>query len=151
MSTPHPSFQSTSKKTKVGNFSFLETQVAYWQKLTKLAAPLLPQGGQWQIACYQHGVLILSCDNQALVSKVAYLQAHYIEQFKQLSEFHDLIKIQVRLSVLKNTLNTHKTTQSKQLNTETKQMLRSVAQFVNDPKLSQALVRLASDNDEKLD
>ena len=151
MSDSHSTFQGSSRNTKAGNLSFLKTQVAYWQKLTKLAAPLLPEGGQWQIACYQHGVLLLTCDNQALVSKVAYLQAQYIQQLKTLSAFHDLIKIQVRLRERNLTQNTKNATQSKPLTTETKHMLRSVAEFINDPKLSQALVRLASDNDEKLE
>jgi hypothetical protein len=59
--------------------------------------PLLPQPEQWQVVCYQNGVLMLTGENQALVSQLAYLQKQYIAQLSQIHELKELNKIQVRL------------------------------------------------------
>ena len=144
MSEPLNVFQQTRKHLKTGNFSFLSTQVAAWQKLTKLVQPLLPQPEQWQVVCYQNGVLTLTGENQALISQLAYLQQQYIAQLNQLDGLKDLQKIQVRLRFPSKTTLVQKPSPSKQLSEETQDMLRSAAEFVSDPKLSQALIRLAS-------
>lgn len=97
MSEPNNVFQQKGQHTKTGNLTFLTTQVTQWQKLTKIIQPLLPQPEQWQVVCYQHGVLIITGENQAMISQLSYLQTHYVAQFTQLEVFRDLRKIQVRL------------------------------------------------------
>lgn len=144
MSEPVNVFQQTRKHIKTGNFSFLSSQVAAWQKLTKLVQPLLPQPEQWQVVCYQNGVLMLTGENQALVSQLAYLQKHYIAQLSQIHELKELNKIQVRLRVPSQTPLPPEKTSKQPLSPETQDLLRSAADFVSDPKLSQAMLRLAS-------
>ncbi|HQZ58914.1 MAG TPA: DUF721 domain-containing protein, partial [Acinetobacter sp.] len=56
-----------------------------------------------------------------------------------------LRKIQVRLRQ-KNTVLAEPSPPSKTLSSETQAQLRSAAEYVSDPKLSQALLRLASKN-----
>lgn len=143
MSEPVNVFQQTRKHIKTGNFSFLSSQVAAWQKLTKLVQPLLPQPEQWQVVCYQNGVLTITGENQAMISQLAYLQKQYVSQLSQIHELKDLTKIQV---CLRNPSKTPLVTEKSErvLSPETREMLRSAADFINDPKLSQALLRLAS-------
>jgi hypothetical protein len=66
-------------------------------KLTKLIQPILPQPEQWQVVCYQHGVLTITGENQAMISQLGYLQKQYIAQATQIEGLQDLQKIQVRL------------------------------------------------------
>ena len=143
MSEPVNVFQQTRKHLKTGNLSSLATQVAAWQKLTQLVQPLLPQPEQWQVVCYQHGVLTLTGENQAFISQLAYLQQQYITQLSHLEEFRDLQKIQVRLRAPSQVFSPREPS-PKTIHPETQEMLRCVAEYVNDPKLSQALLRLAS-------
>ncbi|ELN4659212.1 DUF721 domain-containing protein [Acinetobacter tandoii] len=143
MSEPENLFQQTRKRIKTGNLSFLSTQVTAWQKLSKLIQPLLPQPEQWQVACYQYGVLTVTGENQAMVSQLGYLQKHYIVQLAQLEELKDLQKIQVRLRVSSKTTQTTESS-SRSLSPETQDLLKGAADFVSDPKLSQAMLRLAS-------
>ncbi|OTG88185.1 DUF721 domain-containing protein [Acinetobacter sp. ANC 4558] len=140
-------FQQTRKQKKTGNLTFLSTQIAAWQQLTRLIQPLLPQPEQWQVACYQQGILTITGLNQAMISQLAYLQKHYITQLSQLNEFKDLNKIQVRLRVSAKTSLKPKAI-PKSLSTDTQEMLKSAADFIIDPKLSQALLRLASKNEK---
>lgn len=118
-------------------------QVAQWQKLTKIIQPLLPQPEKWQVVCYEYGVLTLTGENQAMISQLAYLQAQYITKLNQIEGLHDLQKIQVRLRTVASPVqeSTHHATS---LPPETQEMLRNAAGLVNDPKLSQALLLLAS-------
>ncbi len=143
MSEPTNVFQQKGQHIKTGNLTFLTTQVTQWKQLTKIIQPLLPQPEQWQVVCYQHGVLTITGENQAMISQLSYLQSHYVAQLAQLEGLRDLRKIQVRLR--------NKTVVSQQispppqaLSSETKELLRSAAEYVSDPKLSQALLRLAS-------
>ncbi|WOE30962.1 MULTISPECIES: DUF721 domain-containing protein [unclassified Acinetobacter] len=143
MSKPVNVFQQTRKHLKTGNLTFLSNQITAWQKLTKIIQPLLPQPEQWQVACYTQGVLTITGLNQAMVSQLAYLQKQYLLQLAQLDELKDLQKIQVRLRTLpKATVTRAKITQP--LDADTQDMLKHAAEFVKDPKLSQALLRLAS-------
>ena len=142
MSEPKNVFQQTRQHIKTGNLSFLTKQVAEWQKLTKLIQPLLPPNDDWQVVCYQYGILTITGENQALISQVGYLQKQYISQLSQMNEFRDLQKIQARLRVKASEPKSNKTT--KQIPPATLEMLHHAASFVSDPKLSQALVRLAS-------
>lgn len=114
-----------------------------WKQLTKIIQPILPQPEQWQVVCYQHGVLIITGENQAMISQLSYLQSNYVAQLAQLEGLKDLRKIQVRL---RNKMNVPRepSPPSKTLSSETQEQLRSAAEYVSDPKLSQALLRLAS-------
>ncbi|HAV3157458.1 TPA: DUF721 domain-containing protein [Acinetobacter baumannii] len=143
MSKPDNVFQQTGKHIKTGNFTFLTTQVAQWQRLTKIIQPLLPQPEQWQVVCYQNGSLIITGENQAMISQLSYLQSQYVSKLSQLEGLKDLQRIQVRLRN-KTIPVTTSSEPSKSIPPETQEMLRSAADFVSDPKLSQALLRLAS-------
>ncbi|ENW88543.1 MULTISPECIES: hypothetical protein [Acinetobacter] len=143
MSEPCNVFRQTRKHIKTGNLTFLSTQVAAWQKLTQIIQPLLPQPELWQVVCYQQGILTITGANQAMVSQLAYLQKQYVAQLSQLAELQDLHKIQVRLKPQLQTPPKQEKS-SRTLSTETQEMLRGAADFVSDPKLSQALLRLAS-------
>lgn len=142
MSEPVNIFQQTRKHLKTGNFTFLSTQVAAWQKLTKLIQPILPQPEQWQVVCYQHGILTITGENQAMISQLAYLQKQYIAQLLQLPEFKDLQKLQVRLRI-QTQPPLKPQSLSRSLSPDTQDLLRGAADFVSDPKLSQAMLRLA--------
>ncbi|TCB69537.1 DUF721 domain-containing protein [Acinetobacter sp. ANC 4216] len=142
MSEPVNVFQQTRKHLKTGNFTFLSTQVAAWQKLTKLIQPILPQPEQWQVVCYQHGILTITGANQAMISQLAYLQKQYIAQLLQLPEFKDLQKLQVRLRI-QTQASPKPQSLSRSLSPDTQDLLRGAADFVSDPKLSQAMLRLA--------
>ena len=142
MSEPVKLFQQTRKHLKTGNFTFLSTQVAAWQKLTKLIQPILPQPEQWQVVCYEHGILTITGANQAMISQLAYLQKQYISQLLQLPEFKDLQKLQVRLRI-QTQPPLKPQSLSRSLSPDTQDLLRGAADFVSDPKLSQAMLRLA--------
>ncbi|MCH4243560.1 DUF721 domain-containing protein [Acinetobacter gerneri] len=143
MPEPKNFFQQTREHIKTGNLSFLKTQVQHWQKLTKLIQPILPQPEQWQVVCYQYGILILTGENQAMISQLGYLQKQYISQLSKFDEFKDLQKIQVRLRNKSEKVQ-KVTTQTNPLSEQTQEMISSAASFVSDPKLSQAMLRLAS-------
>ncbi|KGT46262.1 hypothetical protein GW12_26750 [Acinetobacter sp. HR7] len=95
------------------------------------------------MVCYQNGVLTITGENQAMISQLAYLQKQYVSQLSQIHELKNLTKIQV---CLRNPSKTPLVTEKSErvLSPETREMLRSAADFINDPKLSQALLRLAS-------
>ena len=78
-----------------------------------------------------------------MISQLSYLQSNYVAQLAQLESLKDLRKIQVRL---RNKMNVplELSRPSKTLSSETQEQLRSAAEYVSDPKLSQALLRLAS-------
>ncbi len=143
MSEPVNLFQQTRKHIKTGNLTFLSKQVAAWQKLTKLIQPILPQPEQWQVVCYQYGILTITGENQAMISQLGYLQKQYIAQLSQLDEFKDLQKLQVRLRIPSQRPAKIQSI-SRSLSTETQDLIRGAADFVSDPKLSQAMRRLAS-------
>ena len=143
MSEPSNVFQQKGQHIKTGNLTFLTTQVTRWKQLTKIIQPILPQPEQWQVVCYQHGVLTITGENQAMISQLSYLQSNYVAQLAQLESLRELRKIQVRLRH-KTTAPTEPPPPSKTLSSETQEQLRSAAEYVSDPKLSQALLRLAS-------
>ena len=143
MSEPVNVFQQTRKHSKTGNLTFLSQQVSAWQKLTKLIQPLLPQPEQWHVACYQNGILTITGLNQAMISQLGYLQKQYISHLAQLDGLKDLNKLQVRLRPRSQPEQKPIKT-DKQISPETREMLHNAASFVCDPKLSQALLRLAS-------
>ena len=100
MSQPKPVKDALKQPSsqRLGNFPFIQSQVAHWQKLTKMIQPYLPPQGDWQVVCYQNGILSIAGDNQALISQVRYLQSQYICQLKEvLPALRDLHKIQVLL------------------------------------------------------
>ena len=142
MNQPIHAFQNQTKQRKTGQVQHLTVQVSYWQKLTKIIQPLLPQPERWQVACYQHGILTVTGENQAMISQLGYLQQHYVAQLLHIEDFKDLQKINVRLREKTKLTPCKKNPQS--LPAETQEMLQSAAQFIKDPKLSQALLHLAS-------
>lgn len=144
MSEPSNVFQSNKKHSKTGSLSFLTTQVAQWQKLTKIIQPVLPKNSQWQVVCYQHGILTITGDNQAMISQLNYLQSQYVTQLTQTAEFKELKKIRAYLRTKNEPKTPTPSPISESISDETRDMLRSAADFVSDPKLSQALLRLAS-------
>lgn len=144
MSEPKNVFQQTRQHIKTGNLSFLTKQVADWQRLTKLIQPLLPSNEDWQVVCYQYGILTITGENQAMISQLGYLQKQYISQLSQIDELRDLQKIQVRLRAKKTQSQHNPEAKPKTLDPVTQEMLLKAATFVNDPKLSQAMIRLAS-------
>ena len=146
MSEPKNVFQPTRQHLKTGNLSFLTKQVSEWKKLTKLIQPHLPQPEDWHVVCYQYGILTITGENQAMISQLGYLQKQYISQLSQINGLHDLQKIQVRLRIQNNNTETNPqlTKLVRSIEPATSEMLQSAASFVSDPKLSQALLRLAS-------
>ncbi|MEB3766887.1 DUF721 domain-containing protein [Acinetobacter sp. MD2] len=144
MSQPTNIFQSKQKQARTGHLNQLVHQVGYWQKLSQQIQPILPQPENWQIACYQHGVLIITGENQAMISQLGYLQQHYVAQLALLPAFKDLQKIQVRLRITKEPVIIQPQQEAHPVSIETQQMLQGAAEFINDSKLSQAMRRLAS-------
>ena len=135
MSEPTNVFQQKGQHIKTGNLTFLTTQVTQWKQLTKIIQPLLPQPEQWQVVCYQHGILTITGENQAMISQLSYLQSHYVAQLAQLEGFKELRKIQVRLRN-KTTVSREPSPPSKALSSETQELLRSAAEYVSDLSLA---------------
>lgn len=130
MSEPTNVFQQKGQHIKTGNLTFLTTQVTQWKQLTKIIQPLLPQPEQWQVVCYQHGVLTITGENQAMISQLSYLQSHYVAQLAQLEGLRDLRKIQVRLRN-KTVVSQQVSPPPQALSSETKELLRSAAKYVD--------------------
>ena len=151
MSKPINVFTTTTKTAKTGNFVFLSQQVAYWQQLSKLVQPYLPQPEQWQVVCHEQGILTLSGLNQAMVSQLNYMQAHYVALLAKnlastdLYNLSQLNKIRARLRYDAPTANKAQTHLNREISPATQQLLRETARLVQDAKLSQALMDLASD------
>ena len=87
--------------------------------------------------------MTITGENQAMISQLGYLQKQYIAQLSELDEFKDLQKLQVRLRIPSQTPAKIQSI-SRSLSTETQDLIRDAADFVSDPKLSQAMRRLAS-------
>ncbi|MEC8886995.1 MAG: DUF721 domain-containing protein [Pseudomonadota bacterium] len=129
---------------RVGNFTFLQKQVDAWQQLTKLVQPLLPVGCSWQVVCYQHGTLIIAGDNQALISQVRYLHSQYIRNLKAIPALVDVQQIKIVMQSVSQPSSSKKYTRTKRLSNETQEEIQQAARIVKDAKLSEALMRLAS-------
>ena len=133
---------------RVGNFTFLQKQVDAWQQLTKLVQPLLPLGGSWQVVCYQHGMLIIAGDNQALISQVRYLQSQYIRNLKAIPALVDVQQIKIVMQSVSQPPSSKKYTRKKRLSNQTQEEIQQAARIVKDAKLSEAMIRLASQDQE---
>ena len=133
---------------RVGNFTFLQKQVDAWQQLTKLIQPLLPLGGSWQVVCYQHGTLIIAGDNQALISQVRYLHSQYIRNLKAIPALVDVQQIKIVMQSVSQPPSSKKYTRKKRLSNQTQEEIQQAARIVKDAKLSEALIRLASQDQE---
>ena len=109
-----------------------------WQTYsTFTAATRAMAGGLLSTRCLNHYW------NESSDGQSTCLQKQYITQLSQLHELKDIQKIQVRLRVESQTPpKSEKPLRT--LSPETQDMLRGAADFVSDPKLSQALLRLAS-------
>lgn len=139
-------FQPSSQR--VGNFTFLQKQVGTWQQLTKLIQPLLPTGGVWQVVYYQHGLLIIAGDNQALISQVRYLQSQYIRNLKAIPALAEVQQIKIVMQSVSHPSSSKKYTRKKRLSNQTQKEIQQAARIVKDAKLSEALLRLASQEQE---
>lgn len=148
MTASQPFFQNQRKEKKSSPVKSLTQHVLHWQKLTKIIQHVLPQPEVWQVARYQDGVLTLSGENQAMISKVGYLQQHYVQQLSQIDAFKDLQAIHVRLR--KKTPQKSNQPVPQTLSAETQNMLQNAAKLVNDPKLSQAIQDFASPKPPKV-
>ena len=109
------------------------------------------QQGLWHVVCYQHGVLTIAGDNQALISQVRYLQHQYIKNLKAIPALSDLERINVILQPLQTKPIRKNYTRKTLSSNATQQELQQAASLVNDAKLSQALLRLASSSNIKND
>lgn len=143
MTTPSNVFKTTIKSAKAGNFQFLSQRVAYWQQLSKVVQPLLPQPEQWQIVCFEDGILTVTGCNQAMISQLNYLQAHYVSKLQHINALENLNKIRANLRYDLSQKPKQAVNESR-MSPETKQMLAEMAEMVQDAKLSQALKALAS-------
>ncbi len=144
MSRPTKIFQQNKQPRQMGSFTLLHQQVKYWQNLTKLIQPFLPQGEQWQVVCYQSGILTIAGYNQAMVSQLNYLSTQYTAKLSQLEPLQHLQKIQ---AVLNTTpimqAKTPTLNPERMLSDETKQLLMDTASCVEDPAVKQAFLKLA--------
>ena len=120
----------------------LVQQVAYYQQLTVLVRPYLPENGQWQVVGYTGDTLTLTSPNQAFISQVKYLKSKYIKQlqcneaFKQLQDLNVLIQYP---TVSKATPDSSK----KCLPNSLKEQLLQTARQVKHVGLQRSLQRLA--------
>lgn len=144
-------FMPKASSQQTGNFSFLQIQVAQWQKITPLIQAYLPPQGQWHVVCYQHGVLTIAGDNQALISQIRYLQHQYIKNLKAIPALTELEQIKVVIQHRHPEPVSKKYTRKKLLSNATQQQLQQAASLVTDAKLSEALQRLASSSNIKHD
>ena len=103
-----------------------------WQKLTKLIQPILPQPEQWQVVCYQYGILTITGENQAMISQLGYLQNNILHNCRNLMS----LKTYKNSSSFENPSQTPAKIQSisRSLSTETQDLIRDAADFVSDPK-----------------
>lgn len=130
--------------TKYSAFEQLKTRVRYWQHLTRIIQPHLPLGGAWQVVFYEQGKLILAGQNSSLNSQIRYLQPQFIQALQTVPEFQHLHQIQVVMANPPPTVRPPKPAEP--LAEQTQQHLKLAASIVQNPKLSQALQRLASGN-----
>lgn len=144
MSHPTKIFQLNKQRSQTGSFSLLSQQVKYWQNLTKLIQPLLPQPEQWQVVCYQAGILTISGYNQAMVSQLNYLNTQYTRILAQLEPLQYLHKIQATLNTTpQNQVKTKSPLAQSPLDTNTQQMIEDVVPYIQHEELKQALLKLA--------
>lgn len=145
MSRPTKIFQQNKQPRHQGSLVLLQQQVKYWQNLTKLIQPLLPQPEQWQVVCYQAGILTISGYNQVMVSQLNYLGTQYTHQLAQLEPLQHLQKIQAILNttpqVQPKKVETHHAPSP--LDADTQQMIKDVAPYIEHTALRQALLKLA--------
>lgn len=143
MSQPTKIFQKNTPPICTGKLSSLQHYVQHWQNLNPYLYPILPQPEQWQIVRYQSGILTVMGKNQAMVSRLNYLQWQYTQQLAQLEPFYGLQKIRAILTPTpkQNTLPQLKKTRC--LTNTTKVHLAEAAACVENSELKQALLKLA--------
>ncbi|MDO4222781.1 MAG: DciA family protein [Acinetobacter sp.] len=149
MSQPIQIFQKNNQSQRMSNFSVLLTQVRYWQNLSKQIQHLLPQPEEWQIVCYQNGILTIAGKNQAMVNQLNYLRSQYVAQLAKLAPFQQLEKIQATLSTSKQTPPAPPTPTLKPLSDQTKERLYSLAECTSHTNLQAALIKLANTGRER--
>lgn len=134
--------QKTQSHRKISVFAQISRQVKYWQQLSQLIQPLLPQPEQWQVVCYQAGVLTIAGHNQAMVSQLNYLKTQYTTTLAQLDAFKDLKSIQVTLLPLQHHA-THQKEPINSLSPSSRERFALFAESIEHPALKQAFEKLA--------
>lgn len=149
MSQPSKIFQKNNQLNRMGSYTLLHQQVQYWQKITKLIQPLLPQPEQWQVVCFQSGILTVTGTNQAMVNQLNYLRTQYTATLSELEPLKGLTKIQATLTTHRNHTPLAQTKRPiRKLNAETKEMFASVADSIEHPALKRAFEKLANSQTE---
>lgn len=140
--------QNTQPYRKISIFSQISRQVKYWQQLSQMIQPLLPQPEQWQVVCYQAGVLTIAGRNQAMVSQLNYLRTQYTPILAQLDALHDLKSIQVTLLPIPNHT-TKKREPIDSISPSSREHFALFAESIEHPALKQAFEKLAQNPERK--
>lgn len=143
MKRPIHAFHEKPAGSKTGSLQSLQAHVAYLEKLTRLAQPVLPPGENWQVVSLQQGVLCVAAEHFAAMSQLRYLQTHYVKQLHAISEFAGISRIKVIVET-KPTPRTVSLPPLPALSEASRQVIIEAATLIHDRELSQALQRLAS-------
>lgn len=134
--------QNKQPNRKISLFAQISRQVKHWQTLSTSIQPLLPQPEQWQIVCYQSGILTIAGYNQVMVSQLNYLRSQYTLKLAQLDAFQDLQNIQAILLPLNHkTSETH--TPLDTIDASSRELFALSASCVQDPALKRAFEKLS--------
>lgn len=128
---------------KISVFAQISRQIKQWQMLSQQIQPLLPQPEQWQIICYQAGVLTIAGRNQVMISQLNYLRTQYTQQLAQLEAFRDLTRLQAILLPLEKT-NTPPPKPVDTIDATTRECFAELVDEIEDPTLKQAFKKLAT-------
>lgn len=135
--------QLLGQASTAGRLYGLLQHVHYLQSLTQLAAPLLPDRGNWQVAAYDGRQLCLATDEHHAASQLRYLQQHYIQVLRTVPELQALQTIRILVQpVPQKRRAQHQSLPP--LSTETRNRLLEVTQWIQDAKLNQVLTDLAT-------
>lgn len=134
--------QNKQPNRKISLFAQISRQIKHWQALSTSIQPLLPQPEQWQIVCYQSGILTIAGHNQVMVSQLNYLRSQYTLKLAQLDAFHDLQNIQAILLPFNHKTNeTH--TSLDTIDASSRELFALSASCVQDPALKRAFEKLS--------
>lgn len=143
MKRPIHAFHENPAGSKTGSLQSLQAQLAYLEKLTRLAQPVLPRGENWQVVSLQQGVLCVAAEHFAAMSQLRYLQTQYIKQLQSIPEFAGISRIKVIVET-KPIPRTVSLPPLPALSEQSRQVIIEAATLIHDRELSQALQRLAS-------
>ena len=143
--TSNPLEHLLGQASRAGRLYGLLQHMTYLQSLTALAAPLLPEGADWQVAAYDGSLLCLATENHCMASQLRYLQHHYVGQLRQLPELATIKQIRVITQVLPKprTASHHPLPQ---MTPATRDVIQQATGWIQDQQLTQALKGLATPN-----